>query len=175
LLSTRKVILNLNKQCHPERSARICFFYFKLDANLWSNPPVQLHTMTHPRTSLAPWLTVPDGEKAVAFYKSAFAATEAYRLDMPPEAGTVVRLSINDAEFWVSSEAAAEPQSTPQPVGGDSIRMILTVADPDDVFAQALSAGATQVFPVGEEHGWRLGRLIDPFGLHWEIGRPIVE
>jgi PhnB protein len=134
---------------------------------------VQLLTMTQPKTSLAPWLTVPDGENAVAFYKSAFGATEAYRLDMPPEAGTVVRLSVHGAEFWVSSEAATEPQSSQQPVGGGTVRMILTVADPDAVFAQALSAGATEVFPVGEEHGWRLGRLIDPFGLHWEIGKPL--
>jgi PhnB protein len=129
--------------------------------------------MIQPKTSLAPWLTVPDGEKAIAFYKSAFGATEAYRLDMPPEAGTVVRLSIGDAEFWVSSEAASEPQSTRQPVGGGSVRMILTIADPDAVFARALAVGATEVFPVGEDHGWRLGRLTDPFGLHWEIGKPL--
>jgi PhnB protein len=58
-------------------------------------------------------------------------------------------------------------------LGGGSIRMILTVSDPDSLFAQALQAGATEVFPVGEEHGWRLGRLVDPFGLHWEIGRPV--
>lgn len=52
--------------------------------------------------------------------------------------------------------------------------MILTVADPDAVFAQALKAGASQIFPVGEEHGWRLGRVVDPFGHHWEIGRPLA-
>jgi len=49
------------------------------------------------------------------------------------------------------------------------------VADPDAVFRQARSAGATEVFPVGEEHGWRLGRVVDPFGHHWEIGRPLEE
>jgi PhnB protein len=129
--------------------------------------------MTQPKTSLAPWLTVPDGEKAIAFYKSAFGATEAYRLDMPPEAGTVVRLSVSGAEFWISSEAASDPQSTSQPLGGGSVRMILTIADPDAVFARALAVGATEVFPVGEDHGWRLGRLTDPFGLHWEIGKPL--
>jgi PhnB protein len=50
----------------------------------------------------------------------------------------------------------------------------LTVADPDAVFARALAAGAKQVYPVAEEHGWRLGRVVDPFGHHWEIGRPIA-
>jgi PhnB protein len=51
--------------------------------------------------------------------------------------------------------------------------MILTVADPDAVFAQAMQAGATEVFPVGEEYGWRLGRIVDPFGHHWEIGHEL--
>lgn len=52
--------------------------------------------------------------------------------------------------------------------------MILTVSNPDALFARALKAGASEVFPIGEEHGWRLGRLADPFGHHWEIGRPLV-
>jgi PhnB protein len=132
--------------------------------------------MTQPlENSLAPWLTVSDGEKAVSFYKSAFGATEAYRLDMPPEEGTVVRLSVGGAEFWVSSESARGAKASPDAVGGGSVRMILTVPDPDSLFARAISAGATEVFPIGEDHGWRLGRLADPFGLHWEIGRPLDE
>ena len=117
---------------------------------------------------LAPWLSVRDSEAAVRFYTTAFGAEEAYRL---PGAG-IVRLRAFDAEFWIGGlDAAAAPE--PASVGGGTVRMILTVADPDTVFAQALAAGATEVFPVGEAHGWRLGRLVDPFGLHWEIGRPL--
>ena len=26
---------------------------------------------------------------------------------------------------------------------------------------------------VAEEHGWLLGRIADPYGHHWEIGRPL--
>ena len=51
--------------------------------------------------------------------------------------------------------------------------MILTVENPDIFFSQAIQAGATEVFPLGEGHGWRLGRLTDPFGLHWEIGHQL--
>lgn len=123
------------------------------------------------QSTIAPWLTVAEGEKAVAFYKAAFGAVETYRLP-EPEAGVVVRLSVNGATFWVSSES--EPNDTIQkPLGGNSMRLILTVTDPDALFAQALQAGATEVFPVGEDHGWRLGRLVDPFGLHWEIGHEV--
>ena len=123
-------------------------------------------------TSIAPWLSVSDGAKAVSFYKAAFSATETYRLEMP-DGGLVVKFSVDGAEFWMSADSSDKDGSSAPPLGGDSIRIILTIADPDRLFDQALKAGATQVFPVGEEHGWRLGRLTDPFGLHWEIGHPV--
>ena len=123
-------------------------------------------------TTIAPWLSVRDGARAVDFYKSAFGATEVFRMD---EGGSVVaRLSVEGAEFWVGDESPEHFNFSPQTIGGSSVRIILTVADPDAVFARALAAGASQVYPVGEEHGWRLGRVVDPFGHHWEIGRPLA-
>jgi len=118
-------------------------------------------------TSIAPWLTVGNALSAVDFYKSAFGAVETYRLETPE--GLVVRLAVDGAEFWISG-GYTDGDSSTGAVGGDSVRMILTVADPDALFEKALRAGASQIFPVGEAHGWRLGRLSDPFGLHWEIG-----
>ena len=122
-------------------------------------------------TTIAPWLSVRDSQKAVEFYKSAFGAMETYRLDA--EDGSVVaRLSIEGAEFWLSEQS---PESlSPEFPGGGSIRMILTVNDPDAILIKILEAGASEIFPVGEEHGWRLGRLVDPYGHHWEIGRPAI-
>ena len=124
---------------------------------------------TRLRTSLAPWLTMRDGARAVEFYKAAFGAKEGYRLE-DPGGGVVVKLSVESAEFWVSTGAGGEGAES---VGCGTVRMILTVADPDAMFSRALAAGAVEVFPVGEAYGWRLGRLADPFGLHWEIGRPL--
>jgi PhnB protein len=50
------------------------------------------------------------------------------------------------------------------------------LADPDFIFNKALIAGAREVYPVADQdYGYRLGRLIDPYGHHWEIGRPIGE
>lgn len=122
-------------------------------------------------TTIAPWLHVKGSVQAVAFYKSAFKATEAYRMDVPD--GTVVaKLSVNGAEFWVGEESAPDSLG-PQSLGGVSARIILTVDDPDTLFAQVLAAGATQVFAITEEYGWRIGRLVDPFGHHWEIGKPL--
>lgn len=116
--------------------------------------------------SLAPWLTVQNTMEAIDFYRSAFGARETYRMEGADD-DLVARLSIDGAEFWVSNGTQTNP------LGGENVRMILTVANPDALFLQAIKAGAQEVFPVGEDHGWRLGRLADPFGLHWEIGRPL--
>jgi PhnB protein len=121
--------------------------------------------------SIAPWLFVRNSLRALEFYKAAFGATEAYRLDSP--GAVLAKLSVDGAEFWMSDESPEHANFSPESLGGGSVRMILTVADPDAAFARALQAGAKQVRPVAEEHGWRLGRLVDPFGHHWEIGRPL--
>src|SRR6201999_616436 len=104
-----------------------------------------------PQNSLAPWLEIPDGPRALAFYKSAFDAEETYRYDNP-EGGFVVRLNVNGAEFWLSyegSKSSGESGSTDadlsMPLGGKNLRLILTVPDPDTTFAKAIAAGATQV------------------------------
>jgi PhnB protein len=125
-------------------------------------------------TTIAPWLTVPDGPKAVEFYKAAFDAVERYRLQTP-DGGLVIKLSVNGAEFWISSDNSKKGDNFTQQLGGGSVRMILTVNNPDTIFTQALSAGASQVFPISEGHGWKLGRLVDPFGLHWEVGHPLPK
>src|SRR6266571_6163645 len=123
--------------------------------------------------SIAPWLSVRNGAQAVDFYKSAFRATEVFRLDAG--GGVVARLSIDGAEFWLGDESPEHGNFSPESLGGGSARMILTVADPDAMFAKAVAAGAREVVAVEEAHGWRLGRVVDPFGHHWEVGRPLVS
>ena len=122
-------------------------------------------------TSIMPWLNVRGGARAVDFYKSAFGAVEVFR--MGDDNSVVARLSINGAEFWLSDESPEHFNFSPESLGGITVRIILTVADPDAVFARALKAGAKVVYPVSDEHGWRIGRVVDPFGHHWEIGKPL--
>jgi PhnB protein len=124
--------------------------------------------------SIAPMLSMRNGARAVEFYKSAFGAIEVYRVEDP--AGAVVsRLSVEGAEFWLSDESPEHGNFSPESLGGGSARMILTVPDPDAMFAQALAAGAREIVAVEEAYGWRLGRVVDPFGHHWEIGRPLAS
>jgi PhnB protein len=118
--------------------------------------------------SLAPWLSVRNGAHAVDFYKAALGATEVFRLDAP-DGGVVARLSIDGAEFWLGDESPEHKNFSPETLHGGTVRMVLSVPDPDARFERALRAGATAVSPVAEQHGWRVGRVVDPFGHHWEI------
>jgi PhnB protein len=125
--------------------------------------------------TVAPQLSVRRGREAVAFYIDAFGAVEVYRVggtDSHPD--VVSQLRIGEATFWVSDESPEHGNSSPETVGGCTVRMLLVVDDPDAAVARAVAAGAREVYPVSEEHGWQLGRIADPFGHHWEIGKPLV-
>ena len=119
-------------------------------------------------------LSVREGARAIEFYKAAFGAVELYRLQ--DDAGKVVaQLSVAGAEFWLADESPEHFNFSPESLGGGSVRLVMIVEDPDATFDRAIAAGATQVWPVREEYGWRLGRLVDPFGHHWEIGKPLAQ
>ena len=132
------------------------------------------------KTLIAPMLAVRRGAKAVEFYKAAFGAAELFRIDN--ESGEVVaQLSVGTAEFWIADESPADQNFSPESLGDgskskSSARMVMVVEDPDAVFARAVAAGATVVWPVADQpYGWRVGRIVDPFGHHWEIGKPLAE
>jgi PhnB protein len=124
-------------------------------------------------TRIWPQLSVRRGREAVAWYIEAFGAVEDYRVGGDDEMPDVVaQLSVDGATFWVSDEAPEHANHSPESLGGGSVRMALVVDDPHAVFARAIAAGAREVWPVSEEYGWTLGRVEDPFGHHWEIGKP---
>jgi PhnB protein len=123
-------------------------------------------------------LSVRRGAQAVDFYKKAFGARELFRLD--GDGGSVVaQLTVGEAEFWVADESPEHKNFSPESLGADfrgaaTVRMVMVVDDPDAVFKQAVDAGARVMLPVADqEYGWRVGRLVDPFGHHWEIGKPL--
>jgi PhnB protein len=125
-------------------------------------------------TSIAPLLSVRRGSKAIEFYKAAFGATEIFRVDSE-DAAVVATLSVGGAEFWVADESPEHKNFSPETLGGGTVRMVMIVNDPDAAFERAVSAGAIVVWPVKNDYGWRLGRVVDPFGHHWEIGKPLQE
>jgi ribose 5-phosphate isomerase B len=127
------------------------------------------------RPAVIAQLSVRHGRAAVEFYKRAFEAVEVYRVGGSDEHEAVVsQLSVGTTSFWVADESPEHLSFSPESLGGGTVRMLLVVADPDVVVANAIAAGASEVRAVADEHGWRLGRIADPFGHHWEIGRPLV-
>jgi PhnB protein len=121
-------------------------------------------------TSIAPMLSVRNGAKALEFYKAAFGAEELFKIE---NGGSVVAtLSVEGAEFWVADESPEHLNYSPETLGGGTVRMVLVVSDPDAAFERAVKAGAKVVVDMKDDYGWRLGRVVDPYGHHWEIGRP---
>ena len=129
---------------------------------------------TEQKTAIAPLLSVRNGVRAIEFYKAAFEADELFRVENP-SGEVVARLSVGGGEFWVADESPEHLNFSPQSLGGSSVRMIMTVEDPDAAFERAVAAGAIEVWPVSNQYGWRLGRIVDPFGHHWEIGKPLPK
>jgi PhnB protein len=122
-------------------------------------------------TSIQPELWVEHAGAAVAFYQSAFGATVMHCVGDGDD--IVAQLSVGDGVFWVTAASSSMKRFSPNAIDGTTGRTLLLVDDPERVVSQAVAAGASEASPVGNEHGWRLGRIIDPFGHEWEIGRPI--
>ena len=120
-------------------------------------------------------LSVRHGRAAIEFYRAAFGAVEDYRVGGNDQNEAVVaQLSVGGSTFWVSDESPEHANFSPESVGGATTKMLLIVEDPDAVIARAVTAGARLVRAATDEHGWRLGRIEDPFGHHWEIGKPVI-
>jgi PhnB protein len=121
-------------------------------------------------TSIAPWLSVGDAARAVDYYKAAFGAVEHYRLEDDAGRLVVARLAVGAADFWVQEDPEATPETCVR-----NIHMVLTVQDPEAVYREALDAGGIEITPVSAAHGWLIGRLRDPVGHQWEVGRPLMS
>lgn len=122
-------------------------------------------------TTIQPELWLDRADEAVEFYAAAFGARVLHRVGEGAE--IVAQLSVGDAAFWVAAASPAMRRLSPQAIDGATSRTLLVVDDPGQVLEQSVAAGATEASPVADEHGWRLGRIVDPFGHEWEVGRPL--
>jgi PhnB protein len=125
------------------------------------------------QTVIVPTLSVRMGKEAIAFYQKAFAAE--VLMCMEGENETVLaEMSVNGARFFLADESPEHGNFSPESLGGISVRMGLFVSDPDLLVNNAIEAGAILVAPVeDQDYGYRIGRIIDPFGHHWEIARKL--
>ncbi len=88
----------------------------------------------------------------------------------------MVGLSLAGDACFVVDESRSAFNLSPRTLGGTSVRMNLVVNGPDAAARRAMDAGATEVFPVADQpYGMREGRVADPYGHHWLLGRPSGE
>jgi PhnB protein len=106
-------------------------------------------------------------------YEAAFGALVVHRVGGGHD--IVAQLAAGEARFWVALANADSGRFSPMDIKGATSRTLLVVEDPDHVQERAVVAGADELAPVGDEHGWRVGRILDPFGHEWEINRPSRE
>lgn len=123
-------------------------------------------------TSIQPELWVDRPSAAIAFYQEVFGATVMHRVGEGED--IVAQLSIDDAAFWVTAASSAMRRLSPYTIDATTSRTLLAVENPEEVLTRAVAAGATELAAVEDKHGWRLGRITDPFGHEWEIGKPLA-
>ncbi len=117
-------------------------------------------------SDLYPFLAVRDTEAARRFYEQAFGAT------VVEEFGPVFVLEIGGRHVGLAPEAPDLGTPSPETVAATTVRISLHVEDPDAAAERAVAAGATLLCPVVDQaYGMRQGRVIDPFGHHWLIGK----
>lgn len=125
-------------------------------------------------TELYPFLAVRDVGRAVDFYAEAFGAVEEGERVVAPNGAQVAVLAIDGWHVGLASEAPEAGTPSPETVGATTVRISLHVDNPDAVQAQAVAAGATEMFAVADQpYGMRQGRVVDPWGHHWLVGRPL--
>jgi PhnB protein len=147
-------------------------FFLRIQTRI---PMASLSSEKKIETTLAALLNVRRCAEAIDFYTRAFGATIISRIDAP-DGSVVAQLSIGQSVFWLADESPSHQNFSPEALGGSTLRMVLITDDPHAAFDRAIAAGATSVSPIRDEsYGWRIGRVVDPFGHHWEIGRPLSD
>ena len=123
------------------------------------------------QAEIQPELWVADGAAAIAFYERALGAVVEHRVG--DDSDVVAQLSVAGARFWIATASEPAGRFSPVAIGGATGRLLLVVDDPESLLSAAVAAGANETSPVADEHGWRVGRFVDPFGHEWEVGRPL--
>jgi PhnB protein len=122
---------------------------------------------------LIPMLTVKDAASAADFYRRALGAEETSRT-AAPTGQLVIEMTVQGHRFVAVDENPSAFNVSPGSVGGTTVRLSLIVDDPDALAARFVAAGGSLIFPVGDQpYGMRQGRVADPEGHHWLLGRPL--
>ncbi len=120
--------------------------------------------------SITPYLIADDAAAAIAFYKTAFGATELMRLPGPGGKVMHAEIKIGDSPVMLADEFPEMGIRSAKSFGGSPVTILIYTEDADAMFAQAIAAGATETKPLADQfYGDRSGTVEDPFGHTWTI------
>jgi PhnB protein len=125
--------------------------------------------------TVTPYLVIKGAAEAIEFYKKAFGAKEINRMPGPTGAVMHAELKIGDSMLYLSEEMPGMTKS-PKTLGGSPVGIHLYVDKVDDLFKQAVGAGATAKMAL-ENMFWgdRFGKLTDPFGHEWSLAQHMED
>jgi PhnB protein len=126
--------------------------------------------------TLTPYLAVADATEAIEFYQRAFGAKERSRMPGPDGKIAHAELQIGDAVLMLSDPFPQSSTKPPKELGGTSCSIFVYVDNIDELFQQAIDAGATSTMdPDDMFWGDRFGSLMDPFGHSWSIATHVED
>jgi PhnB protein len=126
--------------------------------------------------SIAPYLVVDNAAEAINFYQRAFNAVERTRLIMPDGSIGHAEIKVGNSIIMLGNESLERGFKSAKSLGGSPVSLFLYTDDCDATYATAIAAGATSLEPVSLMFwGDRMGKLIDPYGLHWAIATHIED
>ena len=127
-------------------------------------------------TVLTARLVVRDAHGALDFYASIFDAELVACFE--DRRGIVVHaeLRIGGTKLMLTEEDFPESNGSPTSLGGSPVLLHCRCGDPDALAERILASGGSVILPVSDRfHGAREGRVRDPFGHVWILGRRIEE
>lgn len=126
-----------------------------------------------PFHTATPDLIVSNAKEAIEFYKKAFNANEVYRFPAPDGKIMHALIKIGDSPIMLADEFPNMGAKSPLTIGGTAVTIHLYVEDADEIFSQAVAAGAKVTLPI-EDAFWgdRYGKVVDPYGHSWAIATP---
>ena len=126
-------------------------------------------TATQTNTQVfVPYLTVGDSRAALDFYAEVFGAVRQGELfEMGDGSIGHAEMAIGDQIFYMADEFEGMSLASPATAGTNSVSLVIFVDDCDAVYAHAVAAGATGERPPANQHGFRSGWFVDPWGHRW--------
>src|SRR5579871_1697986 len=126
--------------------------------------------------SVTPYLVVDDAKRAIEFYKRAFGAKEVMKMEAPGGKIGHAEIQIGDSMIMLADEMPGSGNKSPRSLGGSPAGLMLYVPNVDNVFNQAVSAGAKVDQPLANQFwGDRYGKITDPFGHSWSLATHVED